>query len=232
MRRTNFGVSVDARGNLIEANFPLRGDADVDEGDDTLIAQAVPIDDRLVAADHALPLELTDQLDDLILSDAGQRGDARRVAASVGDERRQHATYSRIPAVRRRASRSSPLGLKSVKRFPSHPCKQCGMGVYGVSDRLTVLPSCRLSPVPHGGQEQLAQVLGSGGTRGELGHPVLWQRPGDECIDVMRPRPTPESPFGIPTRRINRSIWLARISPASSAAAPPVSAPSSRAACK
>ena len=128
MRRANLGVSLDARGDLIEADLPLRGDADVDEGDDTLIAQAVPIDDRLVAADHALPLEVTDQLHDLILSDAGQRGDARRVAASVGDERRQHATYSRIPAVK------SSLPLVTIRievsqaGFPSQPVQRVRHG--------------------------------------------------------------------------------------------------------
>ena len=84
-------------------------DADVDEGDDALVAQAIPVDDRLVAADHPLPLESGDDVRDLILGDAGQGGDARRVAAGVGDERRQHAAHRRIAAVEavRRAPRRS-----------------------------------------------------------------------------------------------------------------------------
>jgi hypothetical protein len=99
VRRANFGMPVDARCYLIEANFTLWRDTHVDEGDDALVTQAIPIDDGLVAADHPLPLELSDQLRDPIFRDAGQLGYARRVATSVSNECRQHATHSRILAV-------------------------------------------------------------------------------------------------------------------------------------
>src|SRR5215207_9118928 len=101
-------MTVDARGNLIEADLSLGGDADVDEGDDTLGTQAIPVDDGLVAPDHPLPFELANQVSDLILGDAGQRGDASRVAASVGDERGEHAADCWITAVQ------MPLVLLSI----------------------------------------------------------------------------------------------------------------------
>jgi hypothetical protein len=99
VRRANFGVPVDARRDLIEADFALRRDTDVDKGDDAFVTQAIPVDDSLVAANHPLPLELADQSEDLIFSDAGQLGDARRVATSVRNKRRQYAADNRIPAV-------------------------------------------------------------------------------------------------------------------------------------
>ena len=45
---------------------------------------------------------------------------------------------------------------------------------------------CGESPQRHGFQEELAQLLGAGGTGGELGHPVLWQCAGHEIPDVVR----------------------------------------------
>jgi hypothetical protein len=115
MHRADFGMPVNTRGHLIEAHFTLRGDADIDKGDDALVAQAIPVDDRLVAADHSLPLELIDKSDDMIFSDAGQRGETLRVAARVGDERRQHAADSWITAVQ------TPLPLLTIRIELSQP---------------------------------------------------------------------------------------------------------------
>src|SRR5215213_9875985 len=92
-------MPVDARGNLIEADLSLWRDTDVDEGNDALVTQAIPIDDGLVAADHSLPLELANESEDLIFSDAGQLGDASGVATGVSNKRRQDTTDNRIPAV-------------------------------------------------------------------------------------------------------------------------------------
>jgi hypothetical protein len=60
--RAHLRMTVDARRNLVEADLPLWGDADVNEGDDALITEAIPVDDRLVATDHPLSFKLADQI--------------------------------------------------------------------------------------------------------------------------------------------------------------------------
>jgi hypothetical protein len=102
-------MTVNARGDLIEADLPLGRDADVDEGDDTLVTQAIPIDDSLVSPNHPLPFELAYQMSDLILGDVGERGDASRIAASVSNECCQHAPHCRITAVQ------TPLVLLAIQ---------------------------------------------------------------------------------------------------------------------
>ena len=66
-------AAIDACRDLVEAHFALRRDADVDERHHAFIAQPVPINNSLVAADDPLSLQAGHQLGDLLDRQTGKR---------------------------------------------------------------------------------------------------------------------------------------------------------------
>ena len=180
---------------------------------------------------------------------AAMRAGSRRASVTSAANTRRTAG-SRLS---RRPSRSSPFGLNSAKRCPlPGPCKLCGMRectpgasasrqvplieLACITIRDNARRACRSCRLRHqyriaarNSSRRSSAVAGRGES---LVTRCCGSVPATRASTSSAPNPTAESPFGMPTRRMIRSIWLARISPASSAAAPPVSAPSSRAACR